>query len=315
MTEPTPGPPDPPEYKVYRSRKRPLARGGDLDALQPAARRRSRGDEPPARAARRSARSRRGACSSGWRSRSPAGSLLSLVLFLVSAQPPRRASRPTAEQALSSGGNLLTGSTILVLGSDARTGESIDESARGPARSDTIMLVHAALGSVRKLSIPRDVEVDDPRPRDRQDQRGLRARRRRADDRDGRGVPRQRARDQPPRRGRLRGLPGVHRLARRHHRRVNKSRICSPPVRQLLEGPPLQEGRERAGRPAGARLRARAQEPVRPGRGRPRPRRPPAGGAARDRRQVKSPSTFFRLPLGELDRRPRRSRPTWAASS
>ena len=49
-----------------------------------------------------------------------------------------------------------------MLGSDVRTGESIDESQQGPGRSDTIMLVHAAFGSVRKLSIPRDVEVDVP---------------------------------------------------------------------------------------------------------------------------------------------------------
>ena len=49
-----------------------------------------------------------------------------------------------------------------MLGSDVRTGESIDESQSGPGRSDTIMLVHAAFGSVRKLSIPRDVEVDIP---------------------------------------------------------------------------------------------------------------------------------------------------------
>ncbi len=49
-----------------------------------------------------------------------------------------------------------------MLGSDARTGESIDESQSGPSRADSIMLVHAALGSVRKLSIPRDIEVQIP---------------------------------------------------------------------------------------------------------------------------------------------------------
>jgi LCP family protein required for cell wall assembly len=49
-----------------------------------------------------------------------------------------------------------------VLGSDVRTGESIDESQQGPGRADSIMLVHAAFGSVRKLSIPRDVEVEIP---------------------------------------------------------------------------------------------------------------------------------------------------------
>jgi LCP family protein required for cell wall assembly len=80
---------------------------------------------------------------------------------MVSAQIQDGVS-PEAERALSNEGNLLTGSTILVLGSDARTGESIDESQGGPSRADTIMLVHASLGSVRKLSIPRDIEVDIP---------------------------------------------------------------------------------------------------------------------------------------------------------
>ena len=87
--------------------------------------------------------------------------LLSLVLFLVSAQLQEGVSAK-AERALSSRGTLLTGSTILVLGSDARTGESIDESQQGPSRADTIMLVHASLGSVRKLSIPRDIEANIP---------------------------------------------------------------------------------------------------------------------------------------------------------
>ena len=87
--------------------------------------------------------------------------LLSLLLFLISAQTQEGVSAET-ERALSSEGSLFTGSNILVLGSDVRTGESIDESQSGPGRSDTIMLVHAAFGSVRKLSIPRDVEVEVP---------------------------------------------------------------------------------------------------------------------------------------------------------
>jgi LCP family protein required for cell wall assembly len=159
VTEPTPGPPDPPEYNVYRARKRPLARGGDLDALR---RRlsRSSGDEPP-----QGPREKRPITPGRvlkWVALAIAGWLvLSLVLFLVSAATQPGVS-PAAERALASGGNLLTGSTILVLGSDQRTGESIDESDQGPGRSDTIMLVHASLGSVRKLSIPRDVEVDVP---------------------------------------------------------------------------------------------------------------------------------------------------------
>ena len=152
---------DPPEYKVYRSRKNPLQRlsgGTDLDALK---RRlsRVRKDEPdPSRDKRRITPGR----VLKWIALAIAGwILLSLVLFLISAQIQDGVS-PQAERALSDDGNLLTGSTILVLGSDARTGESIDESQSGPSRADSIMLVHASLGSVRKLSIPRDIEVQIP---------------------------------------------------------------------------------------------------------------------------------------------------------
>jgi LCP family protein required for cell wall assembly len=157
VNEPKPGRP---EYKVYRSRRRPAARGADLEALkQRLARVRDRdgGPRPPGE---------RRAITPGrvvkWIALAVAGwLLLSLVLFFVSAQLQEGVSA-RAERALSGGGNLLTGSTILVLGSDARTGESIDESQQGPSRADTIMLVHAGLGSVRKLSIPRDIEAQIP---------------------------------------------------------------------------------------------------------------------------------------------------------
>jgi LCP family protein required for cell wall assembly len=155
VNDPRPGPP---EYKVYRSRKRPLARRGDLDALR---RRLSRvtGREPDVDRERKPITPGRvlkwvALAVAGWL-------LLSLVLFLISAQIQDGISSD-AENALAGGGSMLGGSTILVLGSDARTGESIDESASGPSRADTIMLVHAALGSVRKLSIPRDTEADIP---------------------------------------------------------------------------------------------------------------------------------------------------------
>jgi LCP family protein required for cell wall assembly len=148
-----------PDYKVYRSRKRPLQRlsgGTDLNALK---RRLSRArNEEPSREPRRITPGR----VLKWIALAIAGwILLSLVLFLISAQLQDGVS-PEAERALSDDGNLLTGSTILVLGSDARTGESIDESQSGPSRADSIMLVHASLGSVRKLSIPRDIEVEIP---------------------------------------------------------------------------------------------------------------------------------------------------------
>jgi LCP family protein required for cell wall assembly len=151
----------PPEYKVYRSRKNPLQRlsgGTDLDALKRRLSRARRDEPEPSREKRRITPGRVlkwiALAILGW-------ILLSLVLFLISAQIQDGVS-PQAERALSDDGNLLTGSTILVLGSDARTGESIDESQSGPSRADSIMLVHASLGSVRKLSIPRDIEVEIP---------------------------------------------------------------------------------------------------------------------------------------------------------
>jgi LCP family protein required for cell wall assembly len=157
VNKPKPGPP---EYKVYRSRRKPLARGSDLEALRRRLSRVRGHDRGP-----RAPGERRGITPGRvlkWIALAVAGWLfLSLALFLISAQTQDGVS-PAAERALTSKGNLLTGSTILVIGSDARTGESIDESQQGPSRADTIMLVHAALGSVRKLSIPRDIEANIP---------------------------------------------------------------------------------------------------------------------------------------------------------
>jgi LCP family protein required for cell wall assembly len=150
--------PGPPEYKVYRARKRPLSRGTDLDALR---RRLSRvtgrePDEPRDRKPITPGRVLKWVvlAVAGWL-------LLSLVLFLVSAQIQDGVSAD-AKNALSKGGSMLGGTNILVLGSDARTGDSIDKSAVGPSRADTIMIVHAGLGGVRKLSIPRDTRADIP---------------------------------------------------------------------------------------------------------------------------------------------------------
>ena len=141
----------PPEYKVYRSRRGPLAGlgGSDLDALRRRLGR--RGERGPG--GRRELDVGRilkwiAVAIGGWL-------LLSLLLFLLSAQVEHGVSG-RAKEALSSHGTLLGGSTILVLGSDQRGGASIDKSQSGPPRSDTIMLLHVALGSVRKLSIPRD---------------------------------------------------------------------------------------------------------------------------------------------------------------
>jgi LCP family protein required for cell wall assembly len=157
VNDPTPGPP---EYKVYRARRKPRAGGGDLAALRKRlSRHRDDGGGPRPPREKRAITPGRvlkwvGIAIAGWL-------LLSLVLFLISAQTQEGVS-PETERALSSSGSLFSGSNILVLGSDVRKGDSIDESQSGPGRSDTIMLVHAAFGSVRKLSIPRDVEVDIP---------------------------------------------------------------------------------------------------------------------------------------------------------
>jgi LCP family protein required for cell wall assembly len=155
VTDPKPAPP---EYKVYRSRKHPLTRGGDLDALK---RRLSRvtGKEPGGPRTRKPITPGRVAkwvavAVGGWL-------LLSLLLFLISAQVQEGVS-DDAKAALSGGGSMLGGTNILVLGSDARTGASIDESSSGPSRADTIMVIHAGLGGVRKLSIPRDTEAEIP---------------------------------------------------------------------------------------------------------------------------------------------------------
>jgi LCP family protein required for cell wall assembly len=157
VNDPTPGPP---EYKVYRARRRPRAGGGDLDALKKRlSRHRDDGSAPRGPRGPRDITAGRAvkwiAIAVG------AWLVLSLVLFLVSAQT-RPGVSPATERALSDSGNLFSGSNILVLGSDVRTGDSIDKTQSGPGRSDTILLVHAALGSVRKLSIPRDVEVNIP---------------------------------------------------------------------------------------------------------------------------------------------------------
>jgi LCP family protein required for cell wall assembly len=152
-----------PQYRTYRSRKRLSDRifPGGVPSLR---RRRGGGDDPQRPPALRPPRSRAAivkrvakivlAAMGAWL-------LLSLVLFFVSAQTQSGVS-PEAKDALAPGGSLFTGSTILVLGSDARPAGSKEPGAGGASRSDSIMLMHVGLGSVRKLSIPRDAVADIP---------------------------------------------------------------------------------------------------------------------------------------------------------
>jgi LCP family protein required for cell wall assembly len=167
---------DRPEYKVYRSRRSPLdklRRSDDLEGFKDRARprdpqRREPGDREPRRREPRSPRipGTRKAITPRrvlkWVAIAVAGWLaLSFVLFMVSAQLEGGVS-DDAKDALAGGSNFITGTTILVLGSDERKGDSIDASDSGPGRADSIMLLHASLGRVAKVSIPRDAEADIP---------------------------------------------------------------------------------------------------------------------------------------------------------
>src|ERR1044072_5538508 len=115
-------PPDKPEYKVYRSRRGFLDRlkgpSDQVAQLREAARRRTQPD--------RKADEPRGPERPLWRRilrwvaiAVGAWLLLSFVLFMVSAQITEGVSDET-EEALSSGGSPVTGSTGLVVGSDQR---------------------------------------------------------------------------------------------------------------------------------------------------------------------------------------------------
>jgi LCP family protein required for cell wall assembly len=168
---PTPPPPPqqpqppsgPPDYKVYRSRKRLRDRfsppgGNPLDALR---RRRGGGrGQGLQQAPRRRITPGRVVkwillAILGWL-------LLSAVVFVISAMTAPSVSERT-EEALSPGGPLLAGSTILVLGSDERPKNSKEPGANeGRPRADSIMLMRVGFGSVRKLSILRDTQVEIP---------------------------------------------------------------------------------------------------------------------------------------------------------
>src|SRR3954470_21051468 len=156
-----PGPQGPPpQYRTYRSRKR--LRDRILPDTGLPGRRRDKepaGPRPigPPRSRKRTIkRIALGllALITGW-------ILLSIVLFFISAGTQEGVGKDT-ERALSNRGSILTGSTILVLGSDARPKGSKEPGAGGASRSDSILLLHVGAGSVRRLSIPRDAQAEIP---------------------------------------------------------------------------------------------------------------------------------------------------------
>ena len=167
-----------PDYKVYRSgprlfrRDRPGKGPGGLGELRGP---RRDGGGPPEYQVHRAGRE--SSQPAGRRRHLPrrllrygllalaAWCLVSLVIFLVSAQIQRAKISDAARAALDPSGFTLTEpNNILILGSDARTDETNEPGSRvgGPSRADSIMLLRIGGGRNATLSIPRDTVVDIP---------------------------------------------------------------------------------------------------------------------------------------------------------
>ena len=173
------GPPEPPDYKVYRSRRGPSIGKPDLGSLRDRLRP-GRSSEPDAPKPVSEPEGHRrpwlrwiGLALLGW-------FLLSVVAFAVSAQIQKSKLADTGDAL---GGNPLLAAfpqNILVIGTDVRSAEFADTEAQSDecveqastgatptactsgARADTLMIVRAGGGAFEKLSIPRDVYADVP---------------------------------------------------------------------------------------------------------------------------------------------------------
>ena len=92
--------------------------------------------------------------------------LLSLVLFIVSAQIETSKLPSSVSDQLSSGGNMLfSANNVLIIGTDQRpkgTHEAGANTNDAGSRSDTLMLWRVGGGTSRRLSIPRDTVVPIP---------------------------------------------------------------------------------------------------------------------------------------------------------
>jgi len=171
-------PEGPPEYRVYRSRKRwsPKRGGDDREDLA-----RLRGEpprEPGTRPgmpddARRGGRRRRRFGRGPWTWKRALRWLafavlgwiaLSVLLFLISAQIQQGKIRDDANQYLGGAGlPPFSANNILVLGSDQRSeGNAEPGASTTSGRSDSIMLMRMGGGANSRLSIARDTIVDIP---------------------------------------------------------------------------------------------------------------------------------------------------------
>jgi LCP family protein required for cell wall assembly len=160
---PPPPPSEPPQYNVYRSRKRLRDRFAPSGVNPMEAIRRRRGRVKPPDEGKGGITPRRvlkwiALAIVGW-------ILVTIVVFFISAQVNGGVDAKT-KNALSGGGSVLTGSNVLVLGSDERPkkgfGSKEPGANSGPPRSDSIIVMHVGFGTVRKLSILRDTIVDIP---------------------------------------------------------------------------------------------------------------------------------------------------------
>ena len=148
-------PPSRPEYKVYRSRRLPFDRLRGLRGLDGLRRSRGRGpgparERPPVRRVLK------------WVALAIVGWLgLAFVLFLISAQLEQNKGVPrSVQRQLSGHSSFLTGSNVLIIGSDRRPSTSTEQ--KSPPRADSMMLVRASLGQVRRVSILRDTYAQIP---------------------------------------------------------------------------------------------------------------------------------------------------------
>ena len=175
---------EPPEYTVYRSRPRLLdrIRKPDLSGLRGKLRRGDGSDEPPKplkapdeRPWWRRALKWVGIAALAWL-------VISFLAFEISSWIQKGKLVDSVDKVLDGGPFLLGGQTILVLGTDVRSGafagpdeaesqkcldainsgKGSDRHCKGNYRSDTMMLVRAGAGTLRKLSIPRDTLADIP---------------------------------------------------------------------------------------------------------------------------------------------------------
>jgi len=158
------GPEGRPEYRVYRSRRPLLRRGGHSDRDELARLR-----EPARDAASRGPKRPRRGWSGGRIVRWILGLAaiwigLSVVVFLISAQIQQGKVGDDANARLGGAGYpLWSPNNILVLGSDERSDATREPGARsGRGRSDSIMLMRVGGGANSRLSIARDTIVDIP---------------------------------------------------------------------------------------------------------------------------------------------------------